>query len=170
MLTSGYISIKESNQLEDPRLEWRSIQEAMLKEYLHTAKEDLEAKKEILDIKQQRLTIAQDEFHLLRHAFTGLDTSRTSCKYSQHLANRYSGLEWNSTFDVYISLWKSIQHQLFKFSVNSTSSVSSTKFDPDLLKADVALAKNRVARLRRDLDVARAEFAYQQRGVDMLSQ
>lgn len=53
----------------------------MLKEYLHTAKEDLEAKKEILDIKQQRLTIAQDEFHLLRHAYTGLDTSRTSCKY-----------------------------------------------------------------------------------------
>lgn len=52
----------------------------MLKEYLQTAKEDLEAKKEILDIKQQRLTIAQDEFHLLRHAYTGLDTSRTSCK------------------------------------------------------------------------------------------
>jgi len=124
--------ISQSNQLEDPRLEWRSIQEAMLKEYLHTAKEDLEAKKEILDIKQQRLTIAQDEFHLLRHAYTGLDTSRTS--------------------------------------LNSTSSVSSTKFDPDLLKADVALAKNRVARLRRDLDVARAEFAYQQRGIDMLSQ
>ena len=70
----------ESNQLEDPRLEWRAIQEAMLKEYLQTAKEDLEAKKEILDIKQQRLTIAQDEFHLLRHAYTGLDASRTSCK------------------------------------------------------------------------------------------
>ena len=56
------------------------------------------------------------------------------------------------------------------FAVNSTSSGSSTKFDPDLLKADVALAKNRVARLRRDLDVARAEFAYQQRGIDMLAQ
>nr|SVE73385.1 EOG090X00VK [Daphnia atkinsoni] len=124
--------ISQTNQLEDPRLEWRSIQEAMLKEYLQTAKEDLEAKKEILDIKQQRLTIAQDEFHLLRHAYTGLDASRTS--------------------------------------LNSTSSGSSTKFDPDLLKADVALAKNRVARLRRDLDVARAEFAYQQRGIDMLSQ
>lgn len=64
--------------MEDPRLEWRSIQEAMLKEYLQTAREDLEAKKEILDIKQQRLTIAQDEFHLLRHAYTGLDASRTS--------------------------------------------------------------------------------------------
>nr|SVE72766.1 EOG090X00VK [Ceriodaphnia reticulata] len=124
--------ITQTNQLEDPRLEWRSIQEAMLKEYLQTAKEDLEAKKEILDIKQQRLTIAQDEFHLLRHAYTGLDASRTS--------------------------------------LNSTSSGSSTKFDPDLLKADVALAKNRVARLRRDLDVARAEFAYQQRGIDMLAQ
>ena len=56
------------------------------------------------------------------------------------------------------------------FTVNSTSSGSSTKYDPDLLKADVALAKNRVARLRRDLEVARNEFAYQQRGIDMLSQ
>lgn len=61
----------------------------MLKEYLHTAKEDLEAKKEILDIKQQRLTIAQDEFHLLRHAYTGLDTSRTSCKYSEFWINLF---------------------------------------------------------------------------------
>lgn len=54
--------------------------------------------------------------------------------------------------------------------MNSTGSGSSTKYDPDLLKADVALAKNRVARLRRDLEVVRAEFAYQQRGIDMLSQ
>lgn len=75
------VLITETNQLEDPRLEWRSIQEAMLKEYLQTAKEDLEAKKEILDIKQQRLTIAQDEFHLLHHAYTGLDASRTSRKW-----------------------------------------------------------------------------------------
>lgn len=56
------------------------------------------------------------------------------------------------------------------FTVNSAGSSSSTKYDPDLLKADVALAKNRVARLRRDLEVVRAEFAYQQRGIDMLSQ
>ena len=60
-------------------MEWRAIQEAMLKDYLQTAKEDLEAKKEILDVKQQRLTMAQDEFLLLRHACTGLDASRTSC-------------------------------------------------------------------------------------------
>jgi protein KIBRA len=56
-------------------LEWRAIQEAMLKDYLQTAKEDLEAKKEFLDIKQQRLNIAQDE---LRYAYMGLDASRTS--------------------------------------------------------------------------------------------
>lgn len=130
----------------------------MLKEYLQTAKDDLEAKKEILDIKQQRLTIAQDEFHLLRHAYTGLDASRTSREFSFLIL-----LFTNST-----GLYK----KFFPIhsSVNSTSSSTSTKFDPDLLKADVALAKNRVARLRRDLDVARAEFAYQQRGIDMLSQ
>lgn len=66
---------------------------------------------------------------------------------------------------------RTVNHSdIFSLTVNSTGSGSSTKYDPDLLKADVALAKNRVARLRRDLEVARAEFAYQQRGIDMLSQ
>lgn len=31
--------------MEDPRLEWLSIQEAMLREYLHTAQEALEVSK-----------------------------------------------------------------------------------------------------------------------------
>ena len=31
----------EITQLEDPRREWRALQEAMLKEYLHTAAEDI---------------------------------------------------------------------------------------------------------------------------------
>lgn len=32
----------ECTQLEDPRLEWRAIQEAMLRDYLHTAQDLLE--------------------------------------------------------------------------------------------------------------------------------
>lgn len=35
--------IVECTQLEDPRLEWRAIQEAMLRDYLHTAQDLLEA-------------------------------------------------------------------------------------------------------------------------------
>ncbi|KPI98229.1 Protein kibra [Papilio xuthus] len=35
--------LNQVTQIEDPRLEWLSIQEAMLREYLHTAQEALEA-------------------------------------------------------------------------------------------------------------------------------
>ncbi|KPJ13501.1 Protein kibra [Papilio machaon] len=35
--------VNQVTQIEDPRLEWLSIQEAMLREYLHTAQEALEA-------------------------------------------------------------------------------------------------------------------------------
>ncbi|XP_074650621.1 protein KIBRA-like [Tubulanus polymorphus] len=55
-------------------------------------------------------------------------------------------------------------------SLNSCSSVGSTKYDPDLLKADVALAKNRVSRLKREIEQIRAEMQYKQQGVDTLSQ
>ncbi|ESO90609.1 hypothetical protein LOTGIDRAFT_123009 [Lottia gigantea] len=34
--------IQQTNQVEDPRLQWRQQQEVMLKEYLVTAQDDLE--------------------------------------------------------------------------------------------------------------------------------
>jgi hypothetical protein len=37
--------LAECTQLEDPRLEWRAIQEAMLREYLQTAQDVLEVSK-----------------------------------------------------------------------------------------------------------------------------
>uniref|UniRef100_A0A023F4X0 Protein kibra n=1 Tax=Triatoma infestans TaxID=30076 RepID=A0A023F4X0_TRIIF len=120
--------VNQCTQLEDPRLEWRAIQEAMLREYLHTAQDVLEAKKEIYDIKQQRLYLAQDEYNHLTNA---LNTSRTS--------------------------------------LCSTSSNASTKYDPDLLKSDVALAKSRVSRLKRELQQIRAEMSCTQRGVETLT-
>lgn len=52
---------------------------------------------------------------------------------------------------------------------SSTSSVS-TKYDPDLLKSDVAMAKNRVSRLKSELEQIRNEMTYTQRGVDTLTQ
>lgn len=51
---------------------------------------------------------------------------------------------------------------------SSTSSVS-TKYDPDLLKSDVAMAKNRVSRLKSELEQIRNEMTYTQRGVETLT-
>ena len=53
-------------------------------------------------------------------------------------------------------------------SVNSTSSTSSTKYDPDLLKSDVHHAKARVQRLKRELANINSEMDFKQRGVDTL--
>ncbi|XP_067204662.1 protein kibra isoform X2 [Linepithema humile] len=53
-------------------------------------------------------------------------------------------------------------------SLCSSSSSLSTKYDPDLLKSDVALARNRVSRLKRELEQIRAEMNCTQRGVDTL--
>lgn len=50
----------------------------------------------------------------------------------------------------------------------STSSSSSTKFDPELLRAELGLAKNRVFRLKKELTRIHNEMAYTQRGVDAL--
>ncbi|XP_026318032.1 protein kibra isoform X2 [Hyposmocoma kahamanoa] len=70
--------VNQVTQLEDPRLEWLSIQEAMLRDYLHTAQEALEAKKEMYDVKKQRLCLAQDEYKHLNNALSTLAASRTS--------------------------------------------------------------------------------------------
>lgn len=67
----------QCTQLEDPRQEWKSMQEEMLREYVTSAEDKLEAKREIYDIKQQRLLLAQDEYNHLN----ALAASRTSCKY-----------------------------------------------------------------------------------------
>ncbi|KAL5242264.1 hypothetical protein ACI65C_009674 [Semiaphis heraclei] len=121
----------QCTQLEDPRLEWRAIQEAMLRDYLHTAQDVLEAKKEIYDIKQQRLCLAQDEYNHLNNALSTLNTSRTSL-------------------------------------CSSTSNIS-TKYDPDLLKSDVAHARERVTRLKRELEQIGVEMSCTRRGVETLS-
>ncbi|XP_011503552.1 PREDICTED: protein kibra [Ceratosolen solmsi marchali] len=54
-------------------------------------------------------------------------------------------------------------------SLCSSSSSLSTKYDPDLLKCDVALARKRVSRLKRELEQIRAEMNCTQRGVDTLA-
>lgn len=73
-----FISAIESTQLEDPRQEWKSIQEQMLREYLSSAQDVLVAKKEIYDVKNRRLRLAEDEYNML----TAMAASRNSCKYN----------------------------------------------------------------------------------------
>ena len=71
----------EKVQIEDPRLEWRALQEDMLRQYLVTAQEDLTSKKELVHIKQARLSLAQDEYSHLNTTMSALSASTTSCKY-----------------------------------------------------------------------------------------
>ncbi|ENN79370.1 hypothetical protein YQE_04196, partial [Dendroctonus ponderosae] len=54
-------------------------------------------------------------------------------------------------------------------SLCSTTSIISTKYDPDLLKSDVAMAKNRVSRLKSELEQIRNEMNFTQRGVETLA-
>uniref|UniRef100_A0A8D8UYC3 Protein kibra n=1 Tax=Cacopsylla melanoneura TaxID=428564 RepID=A0A8D8UYC3_9HEMI len=54
-------------------------------------------------------------------------------------------------------------------SLCSSSSSASTKYDVDLLKSDVALARDRVSRLKRELEQIRTEMNYTQRGVETLA-
>ena len=52
--------------------------------------------------------------------------------------------------------------------MNSNSSSGGTKYDPDLLKADVNLARKRVERLRHELAQIQQEMQYKQKGLDTL--
>ncbi|XP_067663170.1 protein WWC2-like isoform X2 [Haliotis asinina] len=63
-----------------------------------------------------------------------------------------------------LSGWKSS-----RTSLNSNSSVGSTKYDPDLLKSDICLARKSVARLKNELEQIRAEMQYKERGVETLT-
>ena len=78
------IVILERTQDTDPRSEWRSLQEEMLRSYLASAELDLKAKQELIDVKHQRLHIAQDEYQQLNNTLTTLSASNTSCKSSTY--------------------------------------------------------------------------------------
>lgn len=150
------IAPTESTQLEDPRQEWKTIQEHMLHEYLTSAQEVLVAKKEIFDVKQQRLILAQDEYNLLN----ALAASRSSRTYKMHY------------FPNHVRICDVIITQCLKSSssaavCSSTTSISM-RHDPEVLKADVCLAKERVFQLKRELMQITSDISYTQRGVDTL--
>lgn len=51
----------------------------------------------------------------------------------------------------------------------SSGSSGSARYDPDLLRSDVAHAKNRVARLKQELDEIQHVMQYTRHGVETLS-
>ncbi|KAK3580455.1 hypothetical protein CHS0354_035497, partial [Potamilus streckersoni] len=108
------------------------------REQEHMLKEYLVTAQEDLEAKKEIFSVKEQRLLLAQDEY-------------QHLNDTLTG-------------WKSSHTSL-----NSNSSVgSSTKYDPDLLKADVNLARNRVARLKRELEQIRAEMQYKQQGLDTL--
>jgi protein KIBRA len=81
--------VEKAVQSEDPRLEWRALQEDMLRQYLVTAQEDLQAKKDLVRVKQARLSLAQDEWHHAASNFSHLSASTTSCESAPPPASLY---------------------------------------------------------------------------------
>ncbi|OQV18228.1 Protein KIBRA [Hypsibius exemplaris] len=121
----------KTNHMEDPREKWKTMQEEMLKDYLHTAQDDLDAKREIYGVKEQRLRLAQDDFDQLNQRLDHFGGSKQSlCSNTSNYA----------------------------------------RYDVDLLKADVALAKSRVTRLQRELRQIDTEVRLKQRGLQSLTQ
>lgn len=57
----------------------------------------------------------------------------------------------------------------FLFPVCSSNSSINTRHDPELLKAELAMAKERVWRLKRELLQINSDITYTQRGVDTLN-
>lgn len=95
---------------------------------------------EELAVKREIAIVKQEQLNLAQDEFRNLNES---------LAN-----------------WKSS-----RISLNSTSSVaSSAKHDPDLLRTEVALAKTRVSRLKRELDQIQMEMRLKEDGLKTLEQ
>ena len=57
---------------------------------------------------------------------------------------------------------------LIILSVSSSTNSISSKYDPELLKADLAVSKERVRRLKQELAQINSEITFTQRGVATL--
>lgn len=72
------------NQLIDPRDQYRCMQDAMIREYLESAKQSLNAKQQILDVREEKLKFAEAEYYQL-HSRLGNGASSSHAGSSQHL-------------------------------------------------------------------------------------
>ncbi|KRZ39627.1 Protein kibra, partial [Trichinella pseudospiralis] len=140
--------LSATNQLEDPRLQWRDLQDAMIKDYLQSAQEQLRAKEQILKVKQDRRVLAEQEFNQLCRVLTKME------KRSGEAATTATA----STAAI---------NQL----ANSSSCTSiASRHDPELLRSEIKMARQRLARLRREEKQVQCELKYKQQGIDTLSE
>ena len=63
---------------------------------------------------------------------------------------------------------KERSYLFISFSVSSSTNSINSKYDPELLKADLALSKERVRRLKQELAQITSEISFTQRGVKTL--
>eukprot|EP00057_Strongylocentrotus_purpuratus_P030100 XP_780710.3 PREDICTED: protein KIBRA [Strongylocentrotus purpuratus] len=130
--------LNHNNQVEDPRLVWRKDQEFMLKDYLQTTGQ----------------TTGQDAPRGLTQ--TNLQSRHLLGDIQEH--GLHLSQEEIQRSNEALSGWQS------HTSLNSNSSSGSTKYDPDLLKAQVAHAKARVAQIKNELFQVQAQIFSQDRG------
>lgn len=110
----------------------------MLRDYLSVVRDALSAQKEIYQVKEQRLRLAQEEYRQLNDAWRDKSTSQTS-RGSQNQTEQRCRCSGPAL---------TLPLCCFAPTVNSRSS-SSSKYDPDILKAEIATAKSRVGPLVR---------------------
>lgn len=72
------------NQLVDPRDDYRRMQDAMIRDYLESAKQSLNAKQQILDVREEKLKFAEAEYYQL-HSRLGCGASSCRTDSNQHL-------------------------------------------------------------------------------------
>ena len=118
----------------------------MLREYLEVAHHAISAQEEIYQVKEQRLLLAQQEYQLLHDTWRNKSTSQTSCKETLTHSLTHSLASWRHRQIKIDSGFSELRLSVVSLSlsvVNSRSS-SSSRYDPEILKAEIITAKSRV--------------------------
>lgn len=129
--------ISKHNQKEDPHETWKSNQQKMLEDYVHSALAEIEVQEEVFKIKQERLNLAENTMHTLqqqvkRHA----SYKSTGSSHSQYMHETTS----NGS------------------SVSGSNWSISTKFDPDEIRMEIEEMRKRVGHLRHQLSYIEANI------------
>ncbi|CDW56089.1 protein kibra [Trichuris trichiura] len=139
--------LSATNQLEDPRVQWRALQDAMIREYLQAAQEQMRAKELILKVKKDRRILAEQEFQQLCDVLNKVEDSTTTTTISRGI------------------------NSVSRSNLGSSSTLtSSSRHDPDLLRSEIRIARQRLARLRREERQVECELKHKQRGYDTLAE
>ncbi|KRZ88595.1 Protein kibra [Trichinella sp. T8] len=162
---SGLWNVVSTNQLEDPRLQWRDLQDAMIKDYLQSAQEQLRAKEQILKVKQDRRVLAEQEFNQLCRVLTKME--KRSSGEAATTTTTTSTTTATATTTTTTGTSTAVVNQL----ANSSSCTSiASRHDPELLRSEIKMARQRLARLRREEKQVQCELKYKQQGIDTLSE